>query len=89
MLDPYGAYIIHNTGMVQRGGGAWGAHAPPPDFGRSEGAPHYYVPPQIFRLWTMPVICDTVVFISRAVGTEAGGVMQANQLTPPDFEGKK
>ena len=39
--------------------GAGGAHAPP-DFGRSEGAagsggaPHYYVPPQIFRLWTMP-----------------------------------
>ena len=33
-----------------------------PDFGRSEGAagsggaPHYYVPPQIFRLWTMPAI---------------------------------
>ena len=31
-----------------------------PGFGRSEGAagsgsaPHYYVPPQIFRLWTMP-----------------------------------
>ena len=31
-----------------------------PDFGRSEGAagsggaPHYYVPPQIFRLWHMP-----------------------------------
>ena len=75
--------------MVQRGGGHFG------DFGRSEGAagsggaPHYYVPPQIFRLCTMPVICDTVVFISRAVGTEAGGVMQANQLTPPDFEGKK
>ena len=21
------------------------------------GAPHYYVPPQIFRLWHMPVIC--------------------------------
>ena len=44
--------------MVQRGG-AGGAHAPP-DFGISEGAagsggaPHYYVPPQIFRLWTMP-----------------------------------
>ena len=41
------------------GGRAGGAHAPP-DFGRSEGAagsggaPHYYVPPQIFRLWTMP-----------------------------------
>ena len=44
--------------MVQRGGAGW-AHAPP-DFDRSEGAagsggaPHYYVPPQIFRLWTMP-----------------------------------
>ena len=34
----------------------------PPDFGRSEGAagsggaPHYYTPPQIFRLWHMPDI---------------------------------
>ena len=47
------------AGMVQRGGGAGGAHAPP-DFGISEGpagsggAPHYYVTPQIFRLWHMP-----------------------------------
>ena len=42
-------------------GEARGTHAPP-DFGRSEGTagsggePHYYVPPQIFRLWHMPVI---------------------------------
>ena len=32
------------------------------------GAPHYYVPPQIFRLWTMPEvetnITDLSVFIS-------------------------
>ena len=34
-------------------GGAGGARAPP-DFGKSEGAQHYYVPPQIFRLWHMP-----------------------------------
>ena len=45
--------------MYQKGRQRGGAHAPP-DLGRSEGAagsggaPHYYVPPQIFRLWTMP-----------------------------------
>ena len=39
------------------GGGPGGPHAPL-DFGRSEGAagsPLYFMPPQIFRLWHIPV----------------------------------
>ena len=52
--------------MCQRGVGGRGAHAPPPDSGRSEGAagssgvPHYCVPPQIFTLWHTP---DPQVFL--------------------------
>ena len=47
--------------MCQRGGDRGGALSPP-DFGRSEGvagsggAPHYFMPPQIFRLWHMPAL---------------------------------
>ena len=53
---------------VPKGEGGRGERASPPDFGRSEGAagsggaPHYYVPPQIFRLWTMPAFSEYVNF---------------------------
>ena len=45
--------------MCQRGGGQ-GGHVPPQILADQKappaggGAPHYYVPPQIFRLWHMP-----------------------------------
>ena len=40
----------HDSRHVPKGGGggAQGGHVPPPDFGRSEGAP------QILRLWHTP-----------------------------------
>ena len=46
-------------------GGGQGGHVPPQILTDqkappgSGGAPHYYVPPQIFRLWHMPVIIKT------------------------------
>ena len=46
------------TGMCQRGG--QGGHVPPQILADQKappaggGAPHYCVPPQIFRLWHMP-----------------------------------
>ena len=49
-------YDYRHVGSRGAGGGSC-----PPDFGRSEGAdgsgggaPHYYLPPQIFRLCDMP-----------------------------------
>ena len=51
-------YDYRHVGSRGAGGGSC-----PQDFGRSEGAdgsgggaPHYYLPPQIFRLCDMPVL---------------------------------
>ena len=54
-----GYFLSGRPQACAKGGGAGGARAPP-DFGRSEGAagsggaPPYFVPPQILRLWHTP-----------------------------------
>ena len=61
--DDLGAKSSDVTGMCQRGRQGGGRMPPqilavqkvPPGSG---GAPHYYSPPQIFRLWYMPVIIN-------------------------------
>ena len=75
---------MHKMQAWSKGGGRGGTT--PPDFGRSEGAagsggaPHYYVPPQIFRLWTMPEMQHFKLKMSFAVSAFGKGQMTSKVI---------